>query len=525
MDKKRIIIIGGGVSGLVAACNLKNKKPDYEIILLEKNSKLGGRLYQFEKEGHIVSNGPSWYWMPDIVNSVYNQLNIPDNDKYKLKRLDPQYQIIYSNDNYDTDSEPFMEKILVPGTEEKFLDLIITKQPDSYDKFVSFYIKSAQKYELSKKYIYYPNLNISEYFKLDTIRDFFKLDIFSSYQKLTNIFQHTIYNKLLEWPAYFIGNDSSNISGLFTILTYSMIKDGTYIPEGDGMYEIIKMLVRHAEKLGVTILTNQEVIGFSFNSRNKINSVILKNSESITNISHIISSNDYHNTEIMLPEELQSYTPEYWSKLDLCPNVILFHISLDIQLTGLQFHNLFFNSFEFYVNRTSSELNTAPSGSDTLFILVPLLNEAKGKTDYELYNLVLDKLTLFTKINIRNHIKLKRTFKEQCFIKRFNAFKGNAYGAACNFSQMAIFRPAIKSQKVPNLYFSGQLTVPGPGLPPCMVSGLIASNQLLKDIEEKKKLLEFSNSNYLSLSEIFFNVYLYFRDFISYITHVLRTLI
>ena len=328
---------------------------------------------------------------------------------------------------------------------------------------------------------------------------------------------------MLEWPAYFIGKDSANISGIFTILTYSMIKDGTYIPEGDGMYEIIKLLVNHSEKLGVKILTNHEVIGFDFSKENDINKIIIKDLSSIKDISYVISCSDYHNTEMLLPIKYQSYNEKYWKKLEMCPDVLLFHLSLDIKLTNLHFHNLFFDQFEFYVNRTSAELNTAPIGCDTLFILIPYIKNL-DKEDEDLYELVLNKLSLLSKIDIRNHIKLKRKFKDECFIKRFNAFRGNAYGLACNFNQMAIFRPAIKSMKVNNLYFGGQMTNPGPGIPPCMVSGIISSEQLLEDIKEKKRLLNISRKEHLEITDLFFYAYIYLRDFTIYITHVLRKL-
>jgi phytoene desaturase len=302
-----------------------------------------------------------------------------------------------------------------------------------------------------------------------------------------------------------------------------MIKDGTYIPEGDGMYEIIKLLVSHSEKLGVKILTNNEVIGFNFSKDNNIDEILIKDLPSIQEVSYIISCNDYHNTELLLPTKYQSYNKNYWNSLEMCPDVLLFHLSLDIELKKLHFHNLFFYPFEFYVNRTSAELNTAPVGCDTLFILIPFIKNL-DKSDEDLYELVLDKISLLCEVNIRDYIKLKRKFKNECFTKRFNAFRGNAYGLACNFNQIAIFRPSIKSMKINNLYFGGQMTNPGPGIPPCMVSGIVSSEQLFRDIKEKKRLLNISTKEHLEISDLFYYAYIYLRGFILYTTHVLRML-
>ena len=275
-NKPIVSVIGSGVSGLVAACNLAQN--GYKVILLEKNNILGGRLYSFEKDNFIIKNGPSWYWMPDIFNTIFKKIGIKE--KLNLKKLDPQYKLIFKNNN------------------NKYQDLNI------YNNFKNKFLKyTKEKYNIfTKKYFFYKNQSIFEYFSLSSLYDLIRFRVFRSYNdeidyyldkdlellELGNLnnetndkinnnneilleseLQQKLNEFLMKWPCYFIGSDPKNIPSIYSILTYSMLKDGTYIPLDDGMDEIIKLLEKKCIELGIEIIKNADVCKFEFED-NKI---------------------------------------------------------------------------------------------------------------------------------------------------------------------------------------------------------------------------------------------------------------
>jgi phytoene desaturase len=123
----------------------------------------------------------------------------------------------------------------------------------------------------------------------------------------------------------------------------------------------------------------------------------------------------------------------------------------------------------------------APEGHENLFILMPvasgLLNDNEALRE-SYFNLIMDRLERLCKQNIRDHIVYKKTYAHSDFIQDYNAFKGNAYGLANTLQQTAVLKPRVKSKRVHNLYYAGQLTVPGPGIPPSIISGEIVAKEI-----------------------------------------------
>ena len=559
-----IVVIGGGVSGLVAAINLKNKLPDKEIILIEKNSVLGGRLYSediiINNDKYKIDYGPSWCWMPKIIKKVLKELDI-NIKNLKFERLDPQYKIIY----YDK------KEFEVPGTLEKIEKLILRQDINSFNKFTKFMSSNRKKYKLMlDKIFYFRNLDIYEYIDLSILRNISNFKIFSGYKDYCGgVFSKKILKDMMCWSGLFIGNRIENLNGIFSILTYSMLKEGTYLlkrgnmegnkeikgsQESEGMYELIKELECKAFELGIKVVKNTEVIYFDL-LNNKIKGIQTRTENEFGEFNNkniqcdkVVSACDYYYTESLLSKDLRTYREDYWRNLKICPSSLTFHIILKDRLPNLLYHNLIFNNdfdkyIEKYINTDKLKIPKKPLfyinikdyenekyKGQTLFILTPT-NPKIILTDHyieSIYKNIIIFLQEYTddylesrkskSINILNNILYKTHFSNKDYKTRYLSFFYNSYGISCENNQFGLLRPKIKSDKVENLYYCGQMTNPGPGIPPCMISGLNTSNLLVEDLLNDK-MKENRNNKYILLYNYFNNIIDIFESLIIMIVN------
>lgn len=550
-----IVVIGGGVSGLVAAINIKNRLPNKEVILIEKNSVLGGRLYSediiINNEKYKIDYGPSWCWMPKIIKKVLKELDI-NIKNLKFERLDPQYKIIY----YDK------KEFEVPGTLEKIEKLILRKDINSFNKFTKFMNSNRKKYKLMlDKIFYFRNLDFYEYFDLSILRNIFNFKIFHDYKNYCGgVFSKKIFKDMMCWPGLFIGNRIENLNGIFSILTYSMLKEGTYLlkrgnsQESEGMYELIKELECKAFEVGIKLVKNTEVIYFDL-LNNKIKGLETRTENEFGEFNNkniecdkVVSACDYYYTESILSKDLRTYPEDYWRNLEICPSSLTFHIILKDRLPNLLYHNLIFNNhfdkyIEKYINTNKLKIPKNPLfyinvknwenekyKGQTLFILTPT-NPKIVLTDHyieSIYENIINFLQEYTddylesrrskSINILDNILYKTHFSNKDYKTRYLSFFYNSYGISCENNQFGLWRPKIKSDKVENLYYCGQMTNPGPGIPPCMISGLNTSNLLVEELLKDRTTENIIENNYFNnIIDIFENFIIMIVNFIIFI--------
>ncbi len=484
----KIAIIGSGISGLAAACFLARE--GYDVTILEKNGSPGGRARKFEAEGFTFDMGPSWYWMPDIFEHFFNAFGKTASDYYELVRLDPSYQVFYSND----DVWP------IPASLTELGKLFERIEPGSETKLLQFLEEGKFKYETGmKRLVYKPGLSVTELIDKDLIKGMFRLQVFQS--MTTHIKKHFTDPRiiqLLEFPVLFLGAAPKDTPALYSLMNYADICLGTWYPKG-GMFRIIEGMVTLAKEHGVTFRFNSTVEEIKVT--NKHASEIIVNGKSET-FDYIVASADYHHIEQnVLPKQYRNYTEAYWQKRVLAPSSVVYYVGVSKRLTKLLHHNLFFDQdftvhaneiYEnpvwpsnplFYVCCPSKTDNTvAPAGCENLFILIPV---APGLTDTEAlrekyFDVVMNRLESLTGQSIRESIVYKRSYAHRDFIVDYNAFKGNAYGLANTLMQTANLKPSIVNKKVKNLFYTGQLTVPGPGMPPALVSGEVVAKELIR---------------------------------------------
>jgi phytoene desaturase len=304
----------------------------------------------------------------------------------------------------------------------------------------------------------------------------------------------------MEFPVLFLGALPENTPALYSLMNYADIKGGTWYPEG-GMYSVVEAMYKLALELGVKFYFNEEAkqVFIEDNVAKKI-----VTNRNVYEADVIISGADYHFTEEkLLSEEYRSYSSSYWDKRVMAPSCLLYFVGLNKKLKNVIHHSLFFDvPFEqhakeiydepqwptdplFYVSVNSvTDDSVAPPGCDNMVMLIPVASGLKGDDEAlreKYFQQIIKRIEKHTGQSIADAVVYERSFSVSDFASEYNSFRGNAYGLANTLMQTALFKPSCKSKKVKNLFYAGQLTVPGPGVPPCLISGEVVSNEVIKE--------------------------------------------
>ena len=488
---KKVIVIGSGFAGLSAAACLAQK--GFDVTVLEKNDLLGGRARQWITEGFTFDMGPSWYWMPDVFEEYFALFGKKVGDYYDLHRLDPGYRIWFKHDFVN-----------IPANMKELEALFESYEQGSSEKLREFLTQAKYKYEVGmSEYVFRPSHSITEFIDYRLMKESLRIQMMTSMSKhVRKYFKNEKLIKLLEFPVLFLGATPQNTPALYSMMNYADLSLGTWYPMG-GMNKIIEAMVKVAQEQGVKFETETEVLKI-VTKNGKAGPVLTSKGEFQTD--WVVAGNDYHNTDQKLLDKTdQNYTEKYWDKRTMSPSSLLFYLGIDKKLTNLEHHNLFFDedfnkhAEEIYTNPqwpskplfyaccpSQTDNEVAPEGKENLFLLVPI---APGLPDGETirekyYHLIMDRLESLTNQKIREHVILKRSYALDDFKADYNSFKGNAYGLANTLSQTAFFKPKMKSKKISNLFFTGQLTVPGPGVPPSIISGRVVAKEVAKEAKK-----------------------------------------
>jgi len=486
---KQIGIIGAGLSSLYAACKLG--KSGFNVTVFEKNSMVGGRSQTFEAEGFTFDMGPSWYWMPELIDRMFTELGEKREDYYALYRLDPSYRVFWQN----------VEKTDVPAKMQELKELFDTFEEKGGEKLQKFLHDASVKYKVAvDEFLENPGLSIGELLKVSALAKAIKLDVFKSVERdVYRRFKSDKARSILTFPVLFLGAMPDKIPSLYTMMNYADLSLGTWYPEG-GMNALAQALKKIAEANNVTFRMNASVERIE-EENGTAKAIWVDGQEH--RFDAIISGADYHHTEQnLIPEKYRKYTDNYWDSRKLAPSSLIFYLGVNKKVDGLKHHNLFFDEdlkmhgqriYDnpgwpekplFYVCAPSiTDKSVAPEGKENLFILVPVAPDLNdGEEIREQYlQLILDRIHQHTGTDISGDIIYKRSFCVADFKSEYNAYKGNAYGLANTLNQTANLKPKIKSP-LKRMYFCGQLTVPGPGVPPALISGKIAANLAMKEL-------------------------------------------
>ena len=465
------------------------------MTILEKNEGPGGRARAFSQDGFFFDMGPSWYWMPEVFEKFFGRFGYQVSDLYELHRLDPSYRILFDDD-----------EIRVPAGLDELYALFEQIEPGSAANLRKFLDEAAYKYHVGMdEFVFKPSYSIFEFMDLRIVKSLFQLQMFSSVStQIRKYFKNEKLIQLLEFPVLFLGATPQKTPALYSLMNYADLVLGTWYPMG-GMHEIIKAMVRVATEQGVEIRYGQEVSRITVKNKKATGVELMDGSFIPADV--VVSGADYHHTDQRLLEPAyHNYTEKYWDTRVMAPSSLLFYIGVDGKVPGLLHHNLFFDAdFEkhavdiyedpawpedplFYVCAPSvTDPSVAPEGKENLFFLVPL---APGLEDTEEmreqhFDRIMDRFEKRTGFPLRERILFKRSYAHRDFMKDYHAFKGNAYGLANTLTQTAFLKPKLKNRHIPNLYYTGQLTSPGPGMPPSIISGQVVAKEIAKHFHLK----------------------------------------
>jgi len=488
MGNKKVIVIGAGFSGLSAATTLAHE--GYDVEVFEKNIKPGGRASQLEEQGYLFDKGPSWYWLPDVFEDFFGRFGKRPEDYYNLQRLDPSYRVYFGRDDV----------VDVPASHKDLFKLFEEIESGSASKLKKFLKEAEYKYRVGmKEFVYKPSLSVTEFFDLRILKSLFRMGMFQSiHQYVRKNFSDPRLIQILEFPILFLGAAPKDTPSLYTLMNHADLTLGTWYPDG-GFYAVIKGMETLAKEQGVTFHYSAPVESISV-SNGKADGVVV-NGEKL-NADVVVGSADYHHVEQnLLPEKYRSYSQKYWDKRSMAPSALLFFMGFDKKIKNLLHHNLLFDEdfdnhasaiYEqphwpeqplLYVSATSKTDNhVAPDGHENVVVLIPVAPGIDGSTDIRdnYQDLVINRIESLTGDNIKDHLVYSRSYAHEEFLGEYNAFKGNAYGLSNTLRQTAILKPSIVHKKLPNMFYTGQLTTPGPGVPPVIISGQVVAKQIAK---------------------------------------------
>lgn len=490
-NKKRVAIIGSGFSGLSAAAYAA--KQGYDVQVFEKHHQPGGRARQFTTEqGYVFDMGPSWYWMPDIIERFFADFGYKTSDFFNLISLHPQFEMVFEDRN-----------ISVPETYEDLVSLFNDLEVGAGEKLNEFMRAAKFKYQVGMQdFINKPCHSWTEFLSLKIASSALKLDLLTNFRSyVAKYFKNPKLRALMEFPVIFLGASPKNIPAMYSLMNYGGYVLGTHYPMG-GFYQLVLAMQKVAESQGAVFNFNKTVQKINV-EKGKITSLRINGENYFFDA--VIASSDYHHTESLLNESLKNYSEAYWQNKTFAPSCLIYYLGLKEKLPGLNHHTLFFeNDLEAHIDAiyevkkwpekplfyvccpSKTDPSVAPPGCENVFLLLPLaigINDEEEVREQYL-NEMIHRIEKFTNTeNLRSKIEYKRSYCVSDFTRDYNAYKGNAYGLANTLSQTAVLKPKIINKKIGNLLYTGQLTVPGPGVPPSIISGKIAAIELGKKIK------------------------------------------
>ena len=484
----KVAVIGAGFSGLSAAAMLA--KSGCDVHLFERHDTAGGRARQFTDKGFVFDMGPSWYWMPDIFERFFAEFGKRPEDYYTLKKLDPSFCIFFGKDDV----------MDVPADYDALRNMFEEREPGSAVKLDIFMREAQYKYEVSMQdLVYQPSISWREFVQFRLLKGVARLDVFKSLRThVRKLFKDPALVALMEFPVLFLGAQPQKTPAMYSLMNYAGLKLGTWYPMG-GFGAVVDAMRQVAEEAGVHMHMNSGVDHISVNNGQAKG---LQINGSQFDVDSIVATADYSYVEqTLLPKDYRSYSDEYWESRTLAPSCLIFYLGINKTLPSLRHHNLFFDedldahAREIYVTSkwpekplfyvccpSKTDPGVAPQGSENMFILMPIApglkdNEAVRRRYFEL---IMRRIEVLTGERVREHISFLRSYSVNDFRDDYHALRGNAYGLANVLRQTAILRPSIRSKKVKNLFYAGHLTVPGPGVPPSIISGQVAAKYLLR---------------------------------------------
>jgi 1-hydroxy-2-isopentenylcarotenoid 3,4-desaturase len=488
--KSRIVIVGAGFGGLAAAAVLARNGMD--VTVLEKNDQVGGRARVWQKDGFSFDMGPSWYLMPEVFDRFFENLGTKREDMYELARLDPYYRVFFGGE----------DSADVSGDMAKTKALFDRFEPGGGTRLEQYLAQARYKYDVAmEQFLYRDYRTIFDFFNAKLLFEGSRLNVFQSLDRFVErYFKDHRAKQILEYAMVFLGSSPSNAPALYSIMSHVDLNLGVFYPQG-GMGVVAKAMQRLAESFGARF--HFSTPAEAFRVEDKRIAAVEAGGESFPADTVLVNADYAFAERSLVPAEYRTYGDAYWDKRVVAPSMYVIFLGLDTKVPKLAHHSLYFEKnwtehFDqvfirpvwpekpcYYVSCPSkTDPSVAPADGENLFILVPV---AAGLDDSDqvrdaYFDQVLSHLESVVEQPLRRHILVKRIFSHRDFREAYNALEGTALGLAHTLRQTAIFRPRHRSKKLPNLFYSGQYTHPGVGVPMAIISSEVVAREIVQGV-------------------------------------------
>ena len=513
---KSVVIIGGGIAGLASAALLA--RDGYQVTLLEKHKEVGGRAGTWEKDGFRFDTGPSWYLMPEVFDHFYKLMGTSSDEQLKLSKLNPGYRVLFEDDGVYP-----ARPIDVLDNREDNLALFEKIEPGSRPAMERYLDSAKDTYEMAKKRFLYTSF--------EKFGPLLRADVLRRTPKLTKLLQESLHKfasrhvndprlqQILGYPAVFLGSSPFITPSMYHLMSYLDLEDGVLYAEG-GFTRVIDSMRTVIEEHGVTVLTQARVSAITTEKRSgkaHATGVTYEDSHGVAHTleaDFVVSTTDLHHSETkLLPTELQTYPQSYWDKKIAGPSAVLLYLGVKGEVPQLLHHTLFFtedwddnfskifadkptvpNPASLYVCKPSAtDSGVAPKGHTNIFVLVPMPADVSlghggidGSGDEEVEAIAdraIEQISQWSGASdLAERIVVRRSVGPADFQADLNAWMGTALGPAHTLMQSALFRSGNVSKKVQGLYYAGSSTIPGIGLPMCLISAEVLVKRVRGDV-------------------------------------------
>ena len=507
-----VVVIGGGISGLASAALLA--RDGYSVTLIEKRDAVGGRAGTWEQDGFRFDTGPSWYLMPEVFEHFFKLLGTSAAQQLNLVTLDPGYRVLFEGEAQPID---------IAASREENLELFERTEPGSRARMEKYLDSARETYEIAKKrFLYTSFADIRPLLRKDVLTRTGELATLLL-RPLSSLVDKTVTDQrlrqILGYPAVFLGSSPYLAPSMYHLMSHLDLEGGVLYPMG-GLTTLIESIERLAIAEGVTIITGASATAIRVDREDSdharamgVDWVDDAGQSHRLESDLVVSAADLHHTETaLLPEKLRTYPQSYWDRKTPGPSALLLYLGVSGKIPELEHHTLLFTKdwqagfdkifgknptipipASLYVCKPSGiDSSVAPAGDENLFVLVPIPAEpsiGRGDVDGDgdarietLADTVIAQIASWAGIpDLASRITVRRTLGPQNFVEDINAWRGTALGPAHTLTQSAMFRAGNKSKKVDGLYYAGSSTVPGIGLPMCLISAEVLVKRLRGD--------------------------------------------